>query len=154
MSFSLGSPLYYTYLYIYKNLQYSDKTNTPVWLRSMGTNKSIRKKIGRIRRKMLRKITGPVFDDNAGMWRIRHNWEIRERTEQPNISQVAKARRMQWAGHMARMEEDRVPKRIYQAQMIGRRPVGRPRKNWDIMPDGGSENAGDRSHAMDGCGTR
>ena len=32
---------------------------------------------------------------------------------------------------MARMEEDRVPKRIYQAQMIGCRPVGRPRKNWD-----------------------
>ena len=93
--------------------------------------KVLERKLEVFENKILRKITGPVFDDDAGIWRIRHNWEIREITEQPNLSQVAKARRMQWAGHMARMEEDRVPKKIYQAQMIGRRPVGRPRKNWD-----------------------
>ena len=136
------SRCYYNLLELFKKRSISAKTKLKIYntiirpillcgCEAWALTKALERKLELFKNKILRKITGPVFDDDAGIWRIRHNWEIREITEQPNINQVAKARRMQWAGHMARMEEDRVPKRIYQAQMIGRRPAGRPRKNWD-----------------------
>ena len=80
--------------------------------------------------KILRIITGPVYDQETQEWRRRHNWELREKTKQPHISQIVKGRRMQWAGHLARMGNERVPKKILLAQLDGRRPVGRPRKDW------------------------
>ena len=80
--------------------------------------------------KVLRIITGPVYDQELQEWRERHNWELRERTEQPHVSQAVKGRRIQWAGHVARMEEERLPKRVFLAQLDGRRPTGRPRKDW------------------------
>ena len=73
----------------------------------------------------MRKITGPIFDQETLEWRIRHNWEISDRTQQPHISQVVKSRRIQLAGHIARMED------ILTAEVMGRRPLGRPRKDWN-----------------------
>ena len=75
-------------------------------------------------------MVGPVYDQEMGQWRRRHNWELREQTKQPHISQIVKGRRIQWAGHVARMEEERMPKRVFLAQVDGRRPPGRPRKDW------------------------
>ena len=62
-------------------------------------------------------------------WR-RHNWELRERTKQPHICQIVKGRRIQWAGHVARMVEERMPRSVFLAQIDGHRPPGRPRKDW------------------------
>ena len=80
--------------------------------------------------KILRIITGPVYDQGMQEWRRRHNWELRERSKQPHISQIVKGRRIQWAGHIARMGEERMPRRVFLAQVDGRRPLGRPRKDW------------------------
>ena len=80
--------------------------------------------------KVLRIVTGPVYDQGMQEWRRRHNWELRGRTKQPHISQIVKGRRIQWAGHMARMEEERMPRSVFLAQVDGRRPLGRPRKDW------------------------
>ena len=80
--------------------------------------------------KVLRTIVGPVYDRERQEWRRRHNWELRERTKQPHVSQFVKGRRIQWAGHVARMEEERLPKKILLAHVEGRRPIGRPRKDW------------------------
>ena len=44
----------------------------------------------------------------------------------PNIVRVIKMRRMRWAGHVARMGEERVLYRV----LVGRRPLGRPRRRW------------------------
>ena len=66
--------------------------------------------------KILRMITGPVYDQQIQEWRRRHNWELRERTKQPHISQIVKGRRIQWAGHVARMDDERIPRRVFQAQ--------------------------------------
>ena len=79
----------------------------------------------------MRKITGPIFDQETLEWRIRHNWEIRDRTQQPHISQVVKSRRIQLAGHIARIEYIRIPKQILTTEVMGRRPLGRPRKDWN-----------------------
>ncbi|XP_068236848.1 uncharacterized protein [Palaemon carinicauda] len=93
---------------------------------------------------ILRGIEEPIYDEEINVWRRRHNREIRNSTNQPNICDVVRSRRLQWAGHMARMDEDRAPKRIILAEVAGRRPVGWPRKDWrrcleeDVRISGGT----------------
>ena len=73
----------------------------------------------------------PVFDNEEQEWRRRHNIELRERSGQVNIVDVVKSRRLQYAGHVARMEEGRIPKKVMTEGILdGRRFPGRPRMRW------------------------
>jgi len=45
----------------------------------------------------------------------------------PNIVRVIKSRRMRWAGHVARMGEERGVYRVLVGKPEGKRPLGRPR---------------------------
>ena len=56
---------------------------------------------------MLRRIFGPRRDEVTGDWRRLHNEEINDLYSSPNIVRVIKSRRMGWAGHVARMGEER-----------------------------------------------
>jgi len=38
--------------------------------------------------------------------------------------------RISWLGHLERMEEDRMPKKIFTQELEGTRQTGRPRKGW------------------------
>jgi len=51
--------------------------------------------------------------------------------------QVIKSRRMRWAGHVARMGEERGLYRVFVGKPEGKRPLGRPRRGWvdNIRPD-------------------
>jgi hypothetical protein len=49
----------------------------------------------------------------------------------PNIVRVVKSRRMRWAGHVARMGEDRVVHRVLVEKPEGKRPLRRPRRRWE-----------------------
>jgi hypothetical protein len=40
-------------------------------------------------------------------------------------------RRMRWAGHVARMGEERGVHRVLVGKPEGRRPLGRPRRRWE-----------------------
>ena len=40
-------------------------------------------------------------------------------------------RRMRWAGHLARMGEDRGVHRVLVGKPEGKRPLGRPRRRWE-----------------------
>jgi hypothetical protein len=64
---------------------------------------------------------------------------IREtKTTQKNLQPIKliKARRMRWAGHVARMGEKRNAFRLLVGKPGGRRPLGRPRRGWvDIRMD-------------------
>ena len=42
-----------------------------------------------------------------------------------------KSRRLRWAGHVARMEEDRSAFKLLTGTPIGKRSLGRPRRKWD-----------------------
>ena len=46
----------------------------------------------------------------------------------PNILRVIKSRRMRWAGHVARMDEEREAYRVLVRKPEGKRPLGRPRR--------------------------
>jgi len=88
---------------------------------------------------VLRKVFGPKRDEVTGEWRKLHNEELNDLYSLPNIVRVVKLRRMRWAGHVARMGEDRGVHRVLVGKPEGNRPLGRPRRRWDdniVMPTG------------------
>ena len=79
---------------------------------------------------VLRRIFGPRWDEVKGEWRRLHNEELNDLYSSPNIVRVTKSRRMRWAGHVARMDEENGMYRVLVGKPVGRRPVGRPRRRW------------------------
>ena len=59
-----------------------------------------------------------------------HKDELNDLYSTPNIVRVIKSRRMRWAGHVARMGEERGVYRVLMGKPEGRRPMGRPRRGW------------------------
>jgi hypothetical protein len=55
--------------------------------------------------------------------------KVRELSKEENIVKWIKGQRINWLGHLERMEEDRMPKKIF-TQLEGTRRRGRPRKRW------------------------
>ena len=76
---------------------------------------------------MLRKVFGPKRDEVTGEWRKLHNEELNDQYSLPNIVGMVKSRRMRWAGHVARMGEDRGVHRVLVGKPEGKTPLGRPR---------------------------
>jgi len=79
-------------------------------------------------RKILRRIYGPKYED--GEWKSRTNRELEELSKGENIVKLIKRQRISWVGHLERMEEDRMPKKIFTQELEGTRRRGRPRKGW------------------------
>ena len=77
---------------------------------------------------VLRRIFGPRRNEVTGEWRRFHNEELNDLYSSPNIVRVIKLRRMRWAGHLARMCEEREVYRLLVVKPKGRRPLRRPRR--------------------------
>ena len=58
------------------------------------------------------------------------NEELNDLYSSPNIVLVIKSRRMRWAGHVARMCEERGMYRFLVEKPEGKRPLERPRRRW------------------------
>ena len=56
---------------------------------------------------VLRRIFGPRRNEVTGEWRRLQNEKLNDLYPSPNIVRVIKSRRMRWAGHVARMGEER-----------------------------------------------
>jgi hypothetical protein len=74
---------------------------------------------------------GSERDEATGGWRKLHDEELHGLYSSPSIVRVIKARRMRWAGHVARMGEARGAYNILVGRPEGRRPLGRPRHRWE-----------------------
>jgi len=59
-----------------------------------------------------------------------HNEELNDLYSSPNTVRVIKSRRMRWAGHVARMDEERGVYSVLVGKPEGKRPLGRPRCTW------------------------
>jgi hypothetical protein len=81
----------------------------------------------------LGRIFGPKRDEN-GEWRRLHNEELHSLYRSPNIVRVIKSRRLRWAGHVARMEEERSAFKIFTCTRAGVR--GRPILEWILKKIG------------------
>jgi hypothetical protein len=80
-------------------------------------------------RKILRRIYGTVQDN--GQWRIRYNKELCELFGEPDLVTCIKLKRLQWAGHVQRMEGTRIPKKVFKAKFEAVMSVGKSRKRWE-----------------------
>ena len=80
--------------------------------------------------KVLRRIFGPRRDEVTVDWWRLQNEELNDLYSSPNIVRVIKSRRMRWAGHVARMVEEREVYRVLVGKPEGKRPLGRPRRRW------------------------
>jgi hypothetical protein len=76
-------------------------------------------------------IFGPRRDEVTGEWRKLHNEELHNLYSSPDIIRQVKSRRMRWAGHVARMGEERKVYKVLVGKPEGKRPLGRPRRMWE-----------------------
>jgi len=77
---------------------------------------------------VLRRIFGLRRNEVTGEWRRFHNEELNDLYTSPNIVRVIKSRRMRWAGHVARMGEERGMYRFLLGKPEGKCTLGRPRR--------------------------
>ena len=92
--------------------------------------KRYRKQLSIIERKVYRRILGPVHDNEKENWRILNNKEIYAMAKKPTIIETVRLNRLLWFGHVQRMEENRIPKRVLCMNLGTTRLRGRPRNRW------------------------
>jgi GTP1/Obg family GTP-binding protein len=76
-------------------------------------------------RKIIRKIYGPVMENNS--WRIRCDEEISKLLKGEDIVRFIKSQRIRGLGHVERMEDNAMPKRVLKGRLYSKRRKGRPR---------------------------
>ena len=87
-------------------------------------------------RKVLRIIYGPTKENDA-TWRIKSNEELNRLTGNKTIINHIKAQRLAWFGHVYRMSDDSMAKKVYEWTPVSTRSKGRPKHRWedDIKSD-------------------
>ncbi|XP_062717045.1 uncharacterized protein LOC134292171 [Aedes albopictus] len=84
--------------------------------------------LGVFERRVLRTIFGGVQEN--GVWRRRMNHELAAPYGEPSIQKVAKAGRIRWAGHVARMPDNNPAKLVFATDPVGTRRRGAQRARW------------------------
>jgi len=79
-------------------------------------------------RKILRKIYGPVKENE--LWRIRRNDELEAIIKEENIVRFIKCQRIRWLGHIKRMQDTAIPKKMLYKELYATRRRGRPKMRW------------------------
>jgi hypothetical protein len=97
-----------------KMLAYALETSTPT--------KRNRKQLNIFERKVYRGILGPVYDNEKENWRISTNKEICAMVKKLTITETIRLHRLRWFGHIQRMEENRIPKRVLGMNFEATRP--------------------------------
>ena len=79
-------------------------------------------------RNIFRRICGPKYEN--GGWKSRTNRELEEMIKGENAVKWIKGQRISWLGHLERMEENRMPRKIFTQELEGTRRRRRLRKGW------------------------
>jgi hypothetical protein len=79
----------------------------------------------------LRRIFESKRDEVQEVGKKLHNEELHGLYSSPSIIRMIKARRIRWAGHVARVREVRGAYNIFVGRPEERRPLGRPRHRWE-----------------------
>jgi hypothetical protein len=90
-----------------------------------------------------------------GQWRIQTNAELMTKYKAPDTVNVIKIRRLEWLGHVVRMNKTRSVKKIFEGKLEGRRGRGRPRLRWIRPPkETWCDDDGERKHWKERNGHR
>jgi len=83
-------------------------------------------------------ILGPVFENKKENCRILTNTEIYVSVKKPTIIEIIRLNRLHWFGHVQRMDENRISKRVLYMNLGKTRLKGRPRNRWqdEVREDG------------------
>jgi hypothetical protein len=81
-------------------------------------------------RKVLRRIYGPTKGNN-GTWRNKLSEELNRLIGKKNIINHIKAHRLAWFGHVYRMPDDSMVKKVYKWTPMSTRSKGRPKHRWE-----------------------
>jgi hypothetical protein len=70
--------------------------------------------------------------------RLRGLYKFYAIVKKPTITETIRLHRLHWFGHVRRMEENRIPKRVLYMTLETTRPRGRPRNRWqdEVREDG------------------
>ncbi|MXP61705.1 hypothetical protein FD744_25325 [Pantoea sp. Taur] len=102
------------------------------------TSKRIEQDLLVFERKILRRIFGGVHID--GNWRRRTNNEICSIFNEKDVVLTMKLGRLRWAGHVARMNNEAIPKKLLTEPLHGTRRRGRPKLRWSDGVEGDAGN--------------
>jgi hypothetical protein len=78
------------------------------------------------------RIFGPKRDEVTEKWRKLHNEKLYNLYSSPDIIRQIKSRRMRWAEHVASTGEERKVYKVFMVKREGKRPLGRPRRRWQV----------------------
>jgi hypothetical protein len=81
--------------------------------------------------RVLRRMFGPKRNEVIGEWRKLLSEEFHNLYSSPDIIRLGKSRRMRWAGHVARMGEERKVYKVLVGKPEGKRSLGRPSRRWE-----------------------
>jgi hypothetical protein len=85
-----------------------------------------RKQLNILERKVYRRILGPLYDNEEENWRILTN-KFTQVLKKSTIIETIRLNRLRWFGHVERMEENRIPKRVLYMDFKTTRLRSRPR---------------------------
>jgi hypothetical protein len=105
----------------------------PVLTYASETQTVSERRVSLFERKVLRCIFGAKQEN--GVWRKRYSYELYEIFNEPNIVNYIKVKRLAWAGHLVRMNNDKTPKKIFNTKPDGARSVGRLKLRWKDSVD-------------------
>ena len=91
----------------------------------MGAKRKYKIKINGIRKEDLKK---NLWTHKSNGWYVE---ELNRLTESRNIINYIKAQRLAWFGHVHRMPDDRIVKKIYEWTPMLTRSQGRPKTRWE-----------------------
>ena len=78
--------------------------------------------------KVLRTIYGPVCVD--GEWKTRYNHELYSLYKDDQVTKKMRVQHLRWSGHLGRMNDDNVARRVFERNPEARRRSGRPNLRW------------------------
>ena len=86
-----------------------------------------RKQINISETKVYRRILSPVYDNEKVNWGILTNKEIYAMVKKPTVTETIRLNRLCWFGHIQRIEENIIPRKVLYMNLGTTRLRGRPR---------------------------